>query len=81
MGRYNTKAEAQRRAKKRQRYGFSTRIVSDDVTHEGKKYKGYRLYESQRPVRHTWWNEHLPGESAKEYLARMRKKGIKASIR
>ena len=25
-----------------------------------------------------WWAEHLPGESVKDYLARMRRKGIRA---
>lgn len=79
MGRFKTKAEATKRAKMRQKYGYAHRIVLDVVVHGGKKYKGYALYESQRPVRHTWWEEHLPGESVVAYLARMKRKGIKAS--
>jgi len=78
MGRFKTKAEALKKAKDRKRYGYATRIVSDTVVFEGKKYRGYKLYESQRPTRHTWWSEHLPGESVKDYLARMRRKGIRA---
>lgn len=81
MGRFRTKAEAQKRAKDRRRYGYVHRIEKDVVVHQGKKYVGYKLYESQRPVRHTWWSEHLPGESTKAYLARMKRKGIKAFVR
>ena len=78
MGRFGTKAEAQKRARERQRYGYATRIEKDVAIHRGKKYVGYRLYESQRPVRHTWWAEHLTGESVRAYIARMKRKGIKA---
>lgn len=78
MGRFKTKAEAQAKAKSRAKYGYAHKIVKDDVKHEGKTYRGWKLMETQRPARHTWWGEHLPGESVKTYLARMKRKGIKA---
>lgn len=78
MGRFRTKAEAQKKARMRRRYGYEHKIVKDDVRHEGKLYRGWKLMETQRPVRHTWWAEHLPGESVKAYIARMKKRGIKA---
>jgi len=81
MGSFQTKAEAQRKAKDRARYGYAHQIVKYTVEHDGKKYVRYKLMESQRPVRHTWWAEHLPGESTKDYLARMRKRNIKASVK
>ena len=43
MGRFKTKAEATKRAKMRQKYGYAHRIVLDVVVHGGKKYKGYAL--------------------------------------
>ena len=78
MGHFKTKAEAQRKVRDRKRYGYDHRIIAVFSLYDGKKYKGYEVMESQRPVRHTWWLEHLIGESVKDYLARMKRRGIKA---
>ncbi len=80
-GYFQTKKEALRHAKIRERYGYAVKIIPKTTTHEGHTYRGYELRESSRPARHTWWGEHLMGESTKSYLARMKKKGLKAYIR
>jgi hypothetical protein len=81
MGVYKTKAEANKKVKDRKRYGYAHKIVPETVVYEGRKIKRYKVMESQRPSRHTWWNEHLPGESVAKYKARMKKRGIKAYTR
>lgn len=78
MGLFKTKAEAQRRAGDRSKYGYAHKIERVVLSVDGRKLVRYKLWESQRPVRHTWWEEHLSGESVEKYLARMRRKGIKA---
>ncbi len=78
MGWFETKAEAEKKARDRRRYGYEHKIVKDDVKHEGKTYRGYKVMETYRPVRHTWWNEHLSGENVRDYIARMKRRGIKA---
>jgi hypothetical protein len=75
------KAAAEKYAKSRTRYGYAHKIIPYQTSYEGKKIKGYKVYESQRPVRHTWWQEHLPRESTRAYLARMKRRGIKAYIK
>lgn len=81
MGRLKTKAEAEKKARDRKRYGYDHKIVKDDVRFEGRLYRGWKVMETQRPVRHTWWNEHMMGESTKHYIDRMKKKGIKAYVK
>lgn len=78
MGHFRTKAEAEKRVRDRHRYGYEHYILKDDSRFGGKVYRGWKVMETQRPVRHTWWEEHLSGESVKRYIARMKRKGIKA---
>ena len=81
MGFFRTKKEVTKRAKFRQRHGYAVLIKPVVYKVEGRTIRGYQLYESQRPVRHTWWAEHLFGETPKEYLSRMERRGIKAYTR
>jgi hypothetical protein len=78
MGRFKTKKEAEARAKQRKKYGYEHKIVKADTVFEGKTYRGYTLKETQRPVRHTYWGESHFAESPSAYVARMKKKGIRA---